>query len=149
MSPRRRQPRRRAPLLVPLPVVDDLADVITTANYLAERFCHGHAVAVCAPDGTVLDMWLFSAPRHTAEDAIHTALVGAGGFPGASRAVLVSVLERVDLTTPNELEVEMWHATVNRFARAGLVLWEWVVASGDKIRSLAVTADTESSWRSS
>ena len=149
MSPRRPQPRHRAPLLVPLPVVDDLSDVIATANYLADRFSHGHAVAVCAPDGTVLDMWLFSAPRHTAEDAIHTALAGAGGVPGASRAVLVSVLEGVDLTTPNELEVEMWHATVKRFAVAGLLLWEWVVASGNKIRSLAVTAETEASWRSS
>ena len=149
MSPRRRQPRRRAPLLVPLPVVDDLSDVIATANYLTDRFSHGHAAALCAPDGTVLSMWLFSAPRHTAEDAIHAALVGAGGVPGASRAVLVSVLEGVDITTPNELEVEMWRATVKRFSEGGLALWEWVVASGDKIRSLAVTAETEGSWRSS
>jgi len=56
-------------------------------------------------------------------------------------------MENVDLLIPNELEVEMWRSTVARFAEAGLVLWEWVVASGTVVRSLAVTAETEPSWR--
>jgi len=133
---------------VPVPVIRDLSDAIATAVSLADRFTHGHAAAITDASGTVVDMWVFRGQWHTAEDAIRAGLASVTGHPGACKVVLVSVLDGVDLGTPNELEVEMWHATVDRFAQAGLDLSEWVVASGELIRSLAITAETEPSWRS-
>lgn len=142
----RRRRRRRWP--VPLVAIDGLSDVISTAVGLSDRFAHGHAVVVTDERGRVVDMWVFTGDKHTAADAIDAGLDSTIEHPDARRAVLVSVLDGVDLSTPNELEVEMWHDTVGRFSQAGLDLSEWVVASGGRIRSLAITAETESSWRS-
>ncbi len=145
----RRRGRRRRPRFVPLSVIDELADAIDTAFGLVALYPHAHAVFVTDSEGAVRDMWVFRGQRHTAEDAIGAGLEAATRVPDARRAVLVSVMENVDLLIPNELEVEMWRSTVARFAEAGLVLWEWVVASGTVVRSLAVTAETEPSWRRS
>ena len=145
--PRRRRRPRRAPT-VPVPVIHGLSDAIATAASLAERFTHGHAVVVIDARGTVVDMWVFRNERHTAEDAIRAGLASGTEHPVARSVVLVSVLDGVDLSTPNELEVEMWRITVDRFSRAGLDLSEWVMVSGELIRSLSVTAETEQSWRS-
>ena len=128
-------------------VIDGPADTFAFAQKLADRYAHGHAAAVTDDQGKVGEVWMFYGARHTAEDAIHAGL-GGSDHPEARRAVLVSVLDGVDLATPNELEVEMWHTTVDRFSEVGLELTEWVIVSGELLRSLAITAETESSWRS-
>jgi len=145
MSSRR---RRRRPWPVPLLVINGLADAAAAAVGLSDRLAHGHAVAVTDLQGGVLDMVVFTAPHHTAEDAIRAGIAMRSRHPLGRRVVLLSVLDGVDITTPNELEVEMWHAAVHRFARVGLELSEWLVASGEVFRSLAITVETEHLWRS-
>ncbi len=83
-----------------------------------------------------------------AEDAILAGLDLGAHHPLASRMLLVSVFDDVDLETPRELEVEVWWDTVDRCELAGLELWEWVVTSNDVIRLLSATAETEEVWRS-
>jgi len=133
---------------VPLLVIDGLADAVTAAVGLSDRFAHGHAVAVTDLRGGVIDLVAFTETHHTAEDAIRSGIAMGARHPLARRVVLLSVLDGVDITTPNELEVEMWHAATRRFTRVGLELSEWVVASGEVFRSLAITAATEHVWRS-
>lgn len=142
MSPRRRRPRP-----VPLLVIDGLADAVAAAAGLSDRLAHGHGVAITDLRGRVIDMIVFTDARHTAEDAIRMGIAMGAHHPLARRAVLLSVLDGVDLAIPNELEVEMWRSAVKRFARVGLELSEWVVASGELLRSLAVTAECEHQWR--
>jgi len=146
MSSRRR--RRLGPRPVPLLVINGLADAVAAAAGLSDRFAHGHGVAVTDRLGGVLDMVVFTEAHHTAEDAIRAGIAIGTRHPLAHRVVLLSVLDAVDITTPNELEVEMWHGAVSRFSRAGLELSEWVVASGQVFRSLSITAETEEEWRS-
>jgi hypothetical protein len=140
--------RRRRPRPVPLLVINSLADAAAAAAGLRDRLSHGHGVAVTDRQGGVLDMLVFTADDHTADDAIRAGLAAGSRHPLARRAVLLSVLDGVDVAVPNELEVEMWHATVERFARVGLELSEWVVVSGERFRSLSITAATEQAWRS-
>jgi len=115
---------------------------------LADRFAHGHGVAVTDLRGGVIDLVVFTEADHTAEDAIRAGIAIGSHHPLARRVVLLSVLDRVDLTVPNELEVEMWHAAAHRCSRVGLELAEWIVASGEVFRSLALTVETEHVWRS-
>ncbi|MEN3315722.1 MAG: hypothetical protein V7605_1956 [Acidimicrobiaceae bacterium] len=145
MSSRRR--RRPGPRPVPLLVINGLADAVAAAAGLCDRFAHGHGVAVTDRLGGVVDLVVFTEVHHTAEDAIRAGIAIGSHHPLARRAVLLSVLDGVDIATPNELEVEMWHRAVNRFSRAGLELSEWVIASGEVFRSLAITAETEHEWR--
>jgi len=140
--------RRRRPRPIPLLVINGLADAVAAAVGLSDRFAHGHGVAVTDQLGRVLDMVVFTETHHTAEDAIRAGIAMGARHPLVRRVVLLSVLDGVDITRPNELEVEMWHAAANRLSRVGLELSEWVVASGDVFRSLAITVETEHVWRS-
>ncbi len=140
--------RRRRPRPVPLLVINGLADAVVAAVGLSDRFTHGHGVAVTDLRGGVLDMVVFTEAHHTADDAIRAGIGMGARHPLARRAVLLSVLDGVDITIPNELELEMWHAAVKRFARVGLELFEWIIASGEVFRSLDYTVRTEHVWRS-
>ncbi len=140
--------RRRRPRPVPLLVLNGLADAVAAAAGLSHRLVHGHGVAVTDLGGGVLDMVVFTATDHTAEDAIRAGIAMRSRHPLGRRVVLLSVLDGVDIATPNELEVEMWNAAVHRFSRVGLELSEWIVASGEVIRSLAIPVETEHEWRS-
>ncbi len=140
--------RRRRPRPVPLLVIDGLADAVAAAMGLSDRLTHGHGVAVTDQQGGVVEMVVFTEARHTADDAIRAGIAMGARHPLARRVVLLSVLNGVDITIPNELEVDMWHATVKRFSRVGLELFEWIVASGEVFRSLDQTVKTEHVWRS-
>ena len=130
-------------------VVKGLIDASATALAMHDRFGRGHGVVVTDRRGRVLDLVAFTSETATAEDAIREGLAARARFPLARRMLLVSVLDDVDLQTPNELEIEMWHAAVDRCARVGLELWEWIVVSQELLRSLSMTAGTQAAWRSS
>jgi len=124
-----------------LRVIDGFGAAVAAAASLADEFRHCHAVALTDGGGTVLHLWAFTAPRDTADTAIRWALSAASGAGWrAEGAVLVSVLSDVDLSIPTEVDVEGWRSASARFAAAGLELIEWVLASGGRFRSLALTA---------
>lgn len=134
---RRRTQRRPEPALI----IKGIADAMGAAMGIADRLPHGHAVAVTDGRGRVLDLLLFTAEEHTPEDAITAGLAMGRLYPLARRMLLVSVLEDVDLQTPNELDVEMWWDAVERCDEVGLELWEWIQTSGELLRSLSMTAE--------
>ena len=103
MSARGKRDRAGGPL-----IIKTFADAVASAMGVADRFPHGHGVAVTDARGRVLDMPVFAADEHTAEDAIEAGLHIAFHHPGARRMLLISVLHDVDLQNPNEFDVEMW-----------------------------------------
>lgn len=143
MSGRRRHRRREPPV-----VINGLADAVSTAMEMVDRFTRGHGVVVTDSSGVLLDVVVFTGEEHTAEDAIRAGIHLRVHHPLASRILLVSALDDVDVRTLTELDVDMWWHTVERFRAAGLELWEWIVTSNEVIRSLSMTAKTEFSWRS-
>jgi hypothetical protein len=145
MSARR---RRRAGHEPPLSI-KGFADAVSVAMGMADRFERGHGVAVTDRRGFMLEMLMFTDGEHTADDAIRAGIHLRAHYPLARRVILVSALDDVDLQIPSELDVEMWRSAVDRFAAAGLELWEWILLSNELIRSLSMTADTEAEWRSS
>ena len=128
--------RSRSPL-----VIDGLAGALSAAMNLADEFEHCHAVALTDARGVVVDFLVFAAEDHTAESAIAAGARRTAHHPGATRAVLVSVLKCVDLSCPTELDLDAWHSAGRRFARAGVELTEWLLASGKLFRSLALTVE--------
>ncbi len=144
----RRRPRRGRPRPVPPLVINGLSDAVVAARGMSDCFSHGHGVAVTDWQGGVIDLVVYRETHHTAEDAIRAGIAVGARHPLARRVVLLSVFDGVDIAVANELEVEMWEATVRRFSRAGLELCEWILASGDVFRSLSITAQTEHVWRS-
>ena len=122
-------------------VIDGLAGALSTAMNLAEEFEHCHAVALTDAWGTVVDFLVFAAEDHTAESAIAAGARRAAQHPEAARAVLVSVFALVDLSCPTELDLDAWHSAAQRFARTGVELAEWLLASGKLFRSLARTVE--------
>ena len=144
MSTRRRHPRREPPPVV----ISGLADAVSTAMEMVDTFTRGHGVVVTDSRGVMLETVMFTGEEHTAEDAIRAGIHLRVHHPLASRVLLVSALDDVDVRTPTELDVDMWWDTVERFRAAGLDLWEWIVTSNEVIRSLSMTAKTEFSWRS-
>ena len=143
MSGRRRHRRREPPVFI-----NGLADAVSTAMEMVDRFTRGHGVVVTDSSGVLLEVVVFTGEEHTAEDAIRAGIHLRAHHPRASRILLVSALDDVDVRTPTELDVDMWWDTVERFRAAGLELWEWIVTSNEVIRSLSMTAKTEFSWRS-
>jgi hypothetical protein len=128
--------------------INGLADAVSTAMEMVDRFTRGHGVVVTDSSGVLLEVVVFTGEEHTAEDAIRAGIHLRAHHPRASRILLVSALDDVDVRTPTELDVDMWWDTVERFRAAGLELWEWIVTSNEVIRSLSMTAKTEFSWRS-
>jgi hypothetical protein len=128
--------RSRPPL-----VIDGLAGALSTAMNLAQEFQHCHAVALTDGRGVVVDFLVFAAEDHTAESAIAAGTGRVAQHPDAARAVLVSVFERVDLSCPTALDLDVWHSADRRFAGVGVELSEWLLASGQLFRSLALTVE--------
>ena len=135
MARRRTRRRPESPI-----IIKGIADAMATAMGIADRVPHGHAVAVTDGRGRVLEMLLFTGEEHTPEDAIAAGLATSQVYPLARRMLLVSVLDDVDLQTPNELDVEMWWDTVERCDAVGLELWEWIQTSRELFRFLSMTA---------
>lgn len=144
MSGPRRRTRQEPPL-----IIKGFADAVSAALGMADRFQRGHGVIVTDGQGFMLEMLMFTGREHTAEDAIRAGVHLRAHHPRARRVLLVSVLDDVNLETPNALDVEMWRSAVDRCASAGLELWEWILLSNDLMRSLAMTADTEADRQSS
>lgn len=142
MSARRKRGGTRGPL-----IIRTFADAVASAMGVADRFRHGHGVAVTDRGGRVLDLLFFAGDEHTAEDAIEAGVHMTAHHPAARRMLLISVLDDVDLQTPNEFDVDMWWDTVERCAEVGLELWEWIQTSRDLFRSLKMTAESEHAWR--
>jgi len=145
MSARRKHRRREHQ---PPVIVNGLADAVSTAMDMVDRFSRGHGVVMTDRSGVMLEMLMFTGEEHTAEDAIRAGIHLRAHYPPGRRVLLVSALADVDLRMPTELDVTMWWDTVERFRKAGLELWEWIVTSNEVIRSLSMTAETEQSWRS-
>ncbi len=135
MARRRTRRRPEGPLFI-----KGIADAMGAAMGIADRVPHGHAVAVSDGRGRVLEMLLFTGEEHTPEDVIAAGLAIGQVYPLARRMLLVSVLDDVDLQTPNEFDVEMWWDTVERCDAVGLELWEWIQTSRELFRFLSMTA---------
>ena len=141
------QSRRCAHRGEPPLVIHGFADALVAGSALSKAFARGHVVVIADAGGTVIDVLAFTGPDHTAEDAIVAGLDAHARNPAACRLVLVSILHGVDISTPNELEVEGWEKAVSRCRRKGVELLEWVLCSGELLRALSMTAKTQHAWR--
>ncbi len=128
-------------------VIHGFADAAVAASALSKTFARGHVAIVADNHGTVVDVLAFTDVDHTAEDAIVAGLDAHAADPAASRLVLVSILHGVDISTPNELEVDGWEQAVARCRRKGIDLVEWICCSGELLRALSITAKTQHAWR--
>ncbi|MEA2843651.1 MAG: hypothetical protein QOJ69_1322 [Actinomycetota bacterium] len=128
-------------------VIHGFADAAVAAAALSKVFARGHVAIVADARGMVIDVLAFTDIDHTAEDAIVAGLDAHAADPTACRLVLVSILHDVDISTPNELEVDGWEKAVDRCRRKGVDLFEWICCSGEVLRVLSLTAKTQHAWR--
>jgi hypothetical protein len=133
--------------------ITTFADAMSQLMAFEEEFGPMQGAIVVDTEGTVLDGVVLTHRWHTVDHALTYVLLGAGG-PGEC-VLLFSVMGDVDIRTLGESDVDAYVALSARCRAADVHLADWLVAGGDRYRSMQLTlspleqasGDPNAQWR--
>ena len=124
--------------------IRNFGDAVGAAMGIKDRFGRGHAAALLAGDGLVLDLVVFTDRAHSIDNAIAYATIMAPSLADLRSVVLFSAVRR-DIRTIREHDVEIFERAKHELAPIDLL--DWILCNRKDVRSLAFTTGL-STWES-
>ena len=122
-----------------------LADAMSAAFAVAERFERAHASVALDESGFTVDFTCFTAARHSIDAALAWADCLAYNESRFKSLILISAGEE-DVSTLADEDVQVFRSAQRVWTERGIPLIDWLKCNRDVARSLAISLGSERSY---